>query len=216
MSNSVKYKAIIFDLDGVLCTTDMYHYEAWKKIADEENIYFDQEINNRLRGVSRMESLDIILERASKDYTLEEKEVLATRKNEIYKNLLSGLSPDCLANDIVSTLQNLEKDYDLAIGSSSKNTMLIVEKLGIKDFFKVIVDGTMIERSKPDPEVFLKCAERLGIPVDECIVIEDAPSGILSAQRGGFDTSAIGEAQRCDGVNYKISSISDLIDILKD
>ena len=123
-------KGIIFDLDGVLISTDKFHYQAWKSIADEEGIYFDEQINNRLRGVSRMESLDIILEKANKKYTQEEKEALATKKNNLYRELLSSLSPKDLSKDVKAAIKKLYEDgYHLAIGSSSKNTKYILERL---------------------------------------------------------------------------------------
>ena len=214
MLESTKYKAIIFDLDGVLCSTDHYHYLAWKAMSDDEGIYFDEKINNRLRGVSRLDSLNIILEKSSRKYTPEEKEKLAYKKNEIYKSYLEFLSPDDLCPGVIDTLSFLYGKYRLAIGSSSRNTMLIINKLGIRKYFNVIVDGNMISKSKPDPEVYLKCSELLGLLPSSCLVIEDAPSGIDAASQGGFDTAAIGEAQKCDDVNYKLDSISDLIDYL--
>ena len=129
-------RGIIFDLDGVICHTDKYHYQAWKKIADEEKIEFNEVINERLRGVSRAESLEIILEKASKEYSQEEKQHLMDKKNNIYRSLLKGMSPSDVSTEIRVTLNKLkEKGYKLAIGSSSKNTMLILSQLGLKDFF---------------------------------------------------------------------------------
>ena len=214
MLENNKYKAIIFDLDGVLCATDHYHYLAWKAIADVEGIYFDEKINNRLRGVSRLDSLDIILEKSSRKYSNEEKEELAYKKNEIYKSFLEFLSPGDLCPNVSDTLAFLYGKYRLAIGSSSRNTMLIVNKLCIRKYFDVIVDGNMISKSKPDPEVYLKCAELLGLPPSSCLVVEDAPSGIIAAVRGGFDTAAIGEARESNDVSYKLDSISDLLKYL--
>lgn len=123
-------RAIIFDLDGVICFTDQYHYQAWKEMADAEGIYFDETINGRLRGVSRMESLDIILEKASREYTQEEKEQLAARKNESYVRLLEKMSPDDLSQEVKKTLEILrQRGYKLAIGSSSKNTKKILTQI---------------------------------------------------------------------------------------
>lgn len=129
-------RAIIFDLDGVICFTDNYHYQAWKELADAEGIYFDEKINGRLRGVSRMESLDIILERASRCYTQEEKEQLATRKNESYVRLLEKMSPRDLSDEVKNTLDTLrQRGYKLAIGSSSKNTKKIFKANWIRWIF---------------------------------------------------------------------------------
>lgn len=131
-----RFKAVIFDLDGVICFTDRYHYRAWKQIADNEGIYFDEKINERLRGVGRMDSLDIILERAEKNYSSEEKKALAARKNEIYRKLLSQMSPEDLSDEVKNTLIKLrERGLKLAVGSSSKNTKYILERIGLKDYF---------------------------------------------------------------------------------
>ena len=134
-------RAIIFDLDGVICFTDNYHYQAWKELADAEGIYFDEKINGRLRGVSRMESLDIILERASRCYTQEEKEQLATRKNESYVRLLEKMSPRDLSDEVKNTLDTLrQRGYKLAIGSSSKNTKKILKQIGLDGYFDAVSD----------------------------------------------------------------------------
>ena len=153
-------KAFIFDLDGVIVSTDSLHYRAWKSLADSEGIYFDEKINHRLRGVSRMESLEIILERATRSYTQEEKVVMAERKNGIYRELLQVLTPEDRLEGVTETLAALrEKGYKLAIGSSSKNTPIILGKIGYSGYFDAISDGNNIKNSKPDPEVFLKAAE---------------------------------------------------------
>ena len=142
-------KGLIFDLDGVLAFSDKYHYLAWKSIADEEGIYFDEIINNRLRGVSRMESLEIILERANKNYTEEEKVALATKKNNLYVQYLDELKPSDIYLDTRETLEYLiNKGYKLAIGSSSRNTLKILTKTDLLHYFDVIVDGNKIKNSK--------------------------------------------------------------------
>lgn len=201
-------KGVIFDLDGVICFTDEYHYLAWKSVADEEHIYFDRTINNRLRGVSRMESLDIILEKTSKTYTAEEKVELATRKNEIYKTYLEKMSKANRSDDVITLLEDLKKEgFKLAIGSSSKNTKMILKQLEITDYFDAISDGTNITNSKPDPEVFLKAADMLGLRPSECAVVEDAYSGILAANRGGFTSIGIGDAKNDETADYRVDNI---------
>lgn len=210
-----KYKAIIFDLDGVICFTDKYHYQAWKKLADSLRIYFDEEINNRLRGVSRMESLEIILERSEKQYSAEEKEKLAVTKNEEYVKLLAGMTTEDLSEEVKLTLEILrEKGYLLAIGSSSKNAKAILQRLGLGDFFDAISDGTNITKSKPDPEVFLKAAEYLNLLPKECLVVEDAKAGIDAAASGGFDSAGLGEAAAYEKTVYPMSSFAILNEIL--
>ncbi len=205
----MKYKAVIFDLDGVICFTDKYHYQAWKEMADGIGVYFDEVINNRLRGVSRMASLDIILERSEKSY--KEKEKLAAQKNEIYKKLLEQMSPADLSDEVKNTLDELRKrGYKLAIGSSSKNTKMILKQLGLDGYFDAISDGTNITHSKPDPEVFLKAAQFLGMDPEACLVVEDALAGIDAAVAGGFDSAGVGEAATHEKVTYPMETFGDL------
>ena len=206
----VNIEAVIFDLDGVIVTTDDYHYEAWKKIADQENIYFDREINERLRGVSRMESLDIILEKSSKIYNEEEKIELATRKNDYYKNLLENLTKEDILPGILETLNFLEnKKIKTAIGSSSKNTIFILNKIGLIDKFDAIVDGTMIKNSKPDPEVFLQAAEKVGIKAEKCLVVEDADAGVEAGKRAGMRVLGVGSAKNNENADYKSENMEE-------
>lgn len=210
-----KYKGIIFDLDGVICFTDKYHYQAWKKLADSLGIYFDEEINNRLRGVSRMESLEIILERSDKEYTSGEKQQLADRKNEEYVRLLAEMSPKDLSEEVKDTLDVLRsRGYLLAIGSSSKNAKNILKRLGLGKYFDVVSDGTNITKSKPDPEVFLKAAEYLHADPAECLVVEDAKAGIDAATAGGFDSAGLGEAAAYEKTVYAMKNFAALKEIL--
>ncbi len=208
-------KAVIFDLDGVIISTDEFHYQAWKAIADKEGIYFDREINNRLRGVSRMASLDIILEKATREYTQEEKEVLATEKNELYRKSLAKLSYGSLSKDTIKAIRKLyENGYHLAIASSSKNTEYILKRLNITNAFDVVIDGNKITHSKPHPEVFLKAAEGLGYKQNECLVIEDAYAGIDAGKAGGFISIGIGDAANYDKADYKINQLSDILPLI--
>lgn len=203
----MKYKAVIFDLDGVICHTDKYHYQAWKHVADELGIYFDETINNRLRGVSRMESFEIILERYSGTMTEEEKIRYTTEKNEVYKELLKNMSPDDLTDEVKETLYELRKmGLKLAIGSSSKNARFILERLGLGDFFDAISDGNNITNSKPDPEVFVKAASFVGEEPQNCLVVEDAKAGLKAAIAGGMDCAAIGDACESDLATWKLDS----------
>lgn len=194
--NLLNYKAIIFDLDGVLVSTDNCHYLAWKQLADEENIYFDRDINERLRGISRMESLEIVLERSERKYSDVEKQEMAERKNSYYVSLVKKIDSSALlegALDFVSYVK--EHAIKTAIGSSSKNTNLILKQTGIDSLFDIIVDGNYIKNSKPDPEVFLKAAELLGIPSSECLVCEDADAGVEAAINAGMHVLAVGYAK---------------------
>ena len=210
----MKYKAVIFDLDGVICHTDMYHYQAWKQIADELGIYFDEEINNRLRGVSRMESFEIILERYEGTMSLEDKVVYTTRKNEAYKELLKNMSPADLSPEVKETLDGLRaKGLKLAIGSSSKNAGFILERLGLDGYFVAVSDGNNITRSKPVPEVLVKAAQLVGEASGDCLVVEDAKAGLEAAIGGGMDCAAMGDAVASGLATYDLTEFSDLLKI---
>ena len=215
-AEEVKIKGLIFDLDGVLVFTDKFHYQAWKTMADELGVYFDETINHRLRGVSRMDSLEIILERyEGPDLSLREKEKLAEKKNEIYRTLLESMTPDDVTKEVRDTLTKLrEKGYKSAIGSSSKNAKFILEKVELKDAFDAISDGNNITKSKPDPEVFLKAAEYLGLPPKACMVVEDAEAGIEAAKKGGMYAAGIGEAAKSINADESLKTFSELVDIV--
>jgi beta-phosphoglucomutase len=188
-------KAVIFDLDGVIVSTDEYHYRAWKRMADEEGIDFDRTINESLRGISRMESLEIVLERASKSYTTTEKAELARRKNEYYKQLLNQLTPADILPGVMPVLEQLKREgIKIAVGSSSKNTPVILEKIGLDRYFDAVADGNQITHSKPDPEVFLLAAAKLQIRPEDCVVVEDAAAGIDAAVTGKMKAVAVGAA----------------------
>ncbi len=211
----MSYDAVIFDLDGVICYTDEYHYQAWKVMADSIGVYFDREINNRLRGVSRMASLEIVLERASGEFSLAEKEELADQKNELYKKLLANMSPADLSDEVKSTLDELRRrGYRLAIGSSSRNTPFILRQIGLGDYFDAVSDGNNITRSKPDPEVFEKAAQMLCMEPKRCLVVEDAVSGAEAAHRGGMKAACVGDASRAKAGDYNLKSVKDLLEIL--
>ncbi len=209
-----RYGGIVFDLDGVICHTDKYHYRAWKAVADRKGIYFDETINNRLRGVSRMESLKIILERYDGTLAEGEMEALAAEKNEIYRRLLAGMTPADLSGEVRRTLEGLrERGIRLAIGSSSRNARLILSRIGLGDYFDAVSDGNNITHSKPDPEVFLKAAQFLGLSPRDCLVVEDAKAGVEAAAAGGFDSAAIGDAARLRLATYDMERFSDLLSI---
>lgn len=209
-------KAVIFDLDGVICFTDRFHYQAWKALADRLGIYFDEKINDRLRGVSRMASLEIILERATETYTQEQKEAFAEEKNNTYRELLKNMSPADLTDEVKDTLIELRnRGYKLSIGSSSKNTKFILERIGLGDFFDAIADGTDITHSKPDPEVFLCSAGKIGMDPADCAVVEDAKAGIQAARAAGMTALALhGDAENCGEEDYNLKNFADLLNIL--
>lgn len=208
--------SVLFDLDGVIVFTDKYHYIAWKKIADELGIYFDEEINNRLRGVSRMDSLEIILEKYEGEPLSDEKKLeLATRKNEYYRELLGNMTPDDVTDSVRNTLAQLRnRGYKIALGSSSKNAKFILEKVNLLDAFDAISDGTNIVNSKPNPEVFVKAANFLSEPCSRCAVVEDAEAGINAGKAAGMATIAIGDAAQCHIATRDIEEFSDLLTCL--
>ncbi|MCM1345189.1 MAG: HAD-IA family hydrolase [Muribaculaceae bacterium] len=178
-------------------------------------IYFDEAINNRLRGVSRMASLDIILEKYSGEpLSQEKKEELAEEKNAYYRTLLENMTPADVEQEVRDTLQELHRrGYKLSIGSSSKNAKFILEKVGLLDAFDAISDRTNISRSKPDPEVFLKGAEFLGVEPAECVVVEDAFAGIDAAKAGNMTAAGIGDARDYEKTDYRLDSFVDLLKI---
>ena len=188
-------KAILFDLDGVIVSTDEQHYLAWQTLADRLGIPFGRETNNSFRGVSRMACMDIMEQLGGKHYSQEEKEAYASWKNDYYRALLGQMSPDDLDAEVKTTLDALRAGgLRLAIGSSSKNAKFILSRIGLSDFFDAVSDGTNISKSKPDPEVFLKAAEFLGLKPEECLVVEDAVFGVDAAHAGGMKAVAVGDA----------------------
>jgi beta-phosphoglucomutase len=188
-------RGIIFDLDGVIVSTDEFHFQAWKQLADAEGIPFTRENNHRLRGVSRMESLDILLERGDRFYSTAEKFEMAERKNAAYRELLGALSPRDLLPGVRRFLDDAKAlDLRLAIGSSSRNARQILQSIGLENEFDAVVDGTDILKSKPDPEVFVLAASRLALLPEECLVVEDADAGVDAAIAAGMRVLAVGAA----------------------
>ena len=211
----MKYQGIIFDLDGVLCTTDRFHYLAWKQTAEEIGVPFDETVNMKLRGVSRMESLDIILSASDRTFSEQEKLRLATEKNDRYRMLLAQLTPEDMAQEVRDALTALHNaGYKLAVGSSSKNAGYILERLMAKQYFDAICDGTMIQNSKPDPEVFVKAAGMIDLPASSCLVVEDAAAGLEAAKAGGMDCVIVGEAPMPFAPTYHLRDVTELPAIL--
>lgn len=194
-------KALIFDLDGVLTDTAKYHFLAWKKLADELNLYFDEDINELLKGVSRINSFEIILEKnnVSNKYTPDEKETLANKKNEYYKEMIELLTPSDILPGILPFIKEArENGIKCAVASISKNAPRVLELLNISELFDYIADAALVKKPKPDPEIFLTCAEALGFNANECIGIEDAGAGIESIHSAGMLSV---------GINVTVTSI---------
>ena len=204
-------QGVIFDLDGVIVSTDECHFKAWKRIADEEHIPFDREVNERLRGVSRMDSLDIVLEKATKTYTQEQKVALATRKNAYYVELIASLSAADILPGTAEALAALRKHHiRVAIGSSSRNAPLILQQIGLADAFDAVADGNQISKSKPDPEVFLLAAKLLQLSPEHCLVVEDADAGVEAAISGGMTALGVGFAAKKPQANYRAESLAEV------
>lgn len=206
-----RIQAVIFDLDGVIVSTDDYHFRAWKRLADEEGIPFTREDNERLRGVSRMESLGIILEKAAKSYSDEEKHAMAERKNDYYRESLKDLSAADILPGVLPVLNTLQdRGVKIAIGSSSKNAGPILRAIGLGDRFDVVTDGTHISKSKPDPEVFSLAGRKLGIPPAQCLVVEDADAGVEAGLAAGMPVLAVGSAASHPRATLQAATLADI------
>jgi beta-phosphoglucomutase len=180
-------KAFIFDLDGVLVDTAKYHYLAWKRLSEELGLQFNLHDNEMLKGVSRTKSFEIILGLNNREMSEEEIDKYCTIKNNYYLDYINKLRQEELMAGAGEFLENArKKGFKIALGSASKNSMLILEKLNILDLFDAVIDGRMVKNAKPDPEIFLKGAQALKVLPEECIVYEDSLAGITAAHNGGM------------------------------
>lgn len=209
-------RAVIFDLDGVLVHTDAIHYAVWVELTQELGIPFSPEVMDKVRGLSRMDSLDVVLSAGDKTWTLAEKEALAERKNRAYVARAGQMTRADVDRDVWDTLEGLKaKGVLLAVGSSSKNAPLILERTGLGAKMDAVADGNMIQRAKPDPQVFLLAAQLLGVTPQEALVVEDANAGILAAHTGGFTPVAFGgSAMTSPLAQYKLQKLSGLLDMV--
>ena len=212
----VDLKAVIFDLDGVLCHTDGFHLEAWRILALSKGLSLPPDFSVLSRGVGRMESLDILLGERRGEYSVEEKEEMAKEKNNNYQRMIESITPSDLALGAIEILTFLrERGIKIALGSSSRNALAIIDRLGISRFFDAVVDGNSITRGKPDPEVFIKAAEALNVSENQALVVEDSLAGIIASRIGGFMTSSISEEPIPGGVMIPASSLIDLMERLR-
>lgn len=188
-------KGLIFDLDGVIVSTEKNHFDSWKRIAGMLNAKFDEDVNENLKGVSRSDSLKYILEHSNLKLEEERFNELLVMKNEFYRDSITQLSKSEILPGVEDVISNAKsKGLKVMIGSSSRNARFILEKLGLLDTFDHIVDGNDVTNPKPDPEVFLKGADALGLSPSQCIVFEDAASGVEAAKKGGFMAIAVGNS----------------------
>lgn len=189
-------KACLFDLDGVIVDTAKYHYLAWKRLANELGFDFTEEDNERLKGVSRMKSLEILLEIGGVSFDVNTKEELAAKKNAWYVEYISSMNSSEILPGVLNFLKELkENDIKISLGSVSKNAMSILTNVGIVDYFDAVIDGTKITHAKPDPEVFLKGAAELGVAPENCVVFEDAQAGIEAAINASMFSVGVGSPE---------------------
>jgi len=208
-----KPEAVIFDLDGVITDSAEFHYRAWKGLADRLGIYFDREINERLKGVPRMESLEIILEKDSVPdrYSDEEKEALAKEKNDEYVTLIKTITPDDMLPGILELLNDLKtRGLKTAIASASKNAPMIIERLEVGHLFDFIADAGAIANQKPAPDVFLVSAENISVSPSNCVGVEDAAAGIVAIKAAGMAAIGIGDKEILKGADMILESTDEL------
>lgn len=206
-----KIKACIFDLDGVIVDTAVYHYKAWKRLANELGFDFTEHDNEKLKGVSRTRSLELILQWGGVTKTEAEKEELATRKNDWYVEMISHMAPAEIlpgAKEFLIACRNA--GLKTALGSASKNSMTILDKIGLTHLFDAIIDGNKVSKPKPDPEVFLKGAEEVNVVPAECVVFEDAIAGIEAAIVGGMKAVGIGSPEVLTEANLVVSGLNEM------
>ncbi|WP_295714039.1 beta-phosphoglucomutase [Mucilaginibacter sp.] len=187
-------KACIFDLDGVIVDTAIYHYKAWKRLANSLGFDFTEHQNEQLKGVSRVRSLELILGWGGVTKTAAEQEVLATQKNTWYMEMVNQMKPDEILPGAREFVEICRKaGIKIALGSASKNSMTILNKIGITNLFDAVIDGNKVSKAKPDPEVFLQGAKELSVEPEECVVFEDAIAGVEAAKAGGMKVVGIGQ-----------------------
>ena len=209
-------RAVAFDMDGVLLSTDKLHFRAWQEFTRRHGIPFTKFDNDKLLGLSRADSMDIVLSRSSRSFSPNEKTALCDEKNALYRALIEKMTPDFVAPEVTVCLHTLRlKGWKLALASSSKNAPLILDRTGLQVFFDVTVDGNDITHGKPDPEVYAKAAKALNVPPDVCAAVDDAPAGIASAVAAGMTAIAVGPAAERHAAQYCLSGLAALPALLE-
>ncbi|MEK5281278.1 MULTISPECIES: beta-phosphoglucomutase [Paenibacillus] len=205
-------KGAIFDLDGVIVDTAKYHYLAWASLADELGFKFTEEDNERLKGVSRMRSLDILLEVGGLEFKEAEKQAMAEKKNRLYVEYISRLEESELLPGVKEYLTGLRsRGIGIALGSASKNAEFILNKLNITDLFDAVVDGNKVSLAKPDPEVFLIAAQEIGLQPDGCVVFEDAEAGVQAGKAAGMKVVGIGKPEVLKEADLVVKGLYELL-----
>ena len=204
-------KGCIFDLDGVIVDTAKYHFLAWKRLADQLSIPFTEKDNERLKGVSRMDSLEIILEIGNVRLSGEMKRRYAKMKNEWYVDYISRMTPDEILQGSIEFINELRgAGIRTALGSASKNTPMIMERLGMKNLFDAVADGNTVKKTKPDPEVFLTAARMISVKPADCVVFEDAAAGVQAALNAGMTCVGIGSEKILKDAHYIVSGLNEM------
>jgi len=203
-------KAVIFDLDGVIVDTAHYHFIAWKRLADELGVPFTEHDNERLKGVSRMQSMDIILELGALQISIDRKTQLADKKNTWFVEFVEKMKPSEIFPGVKQLLEELKSQgIKIALASSSKNARRVIELLQIENEFDAVVDGTMIVHTKPDPEIFLLAAKMINVPASECVVFEDAEAGVEAALAAGMKCVGVGSTEQLGKANRVVKRTAD-------
>ena len=203
-------KGFIFDLDGVITDTAELHYEAWKDLADEMGWDFDRALNENLRGISRLDSIKVIMDHNNVELDPKETERLANKKNEIYVASLDKITPEDYLPGAKELLTHLRTEgFNVALGSASKNAIKVLDQLNAMGYFDIIGDGTSVSKSKPEPDIFLYGSEKMGLQPDDCIVFEDAEKGIDAAKAGGFYSVGIGPDERVGHADLRFDTMAD-------
>jgi len=210
ISGNHMIKAVLFDLDGVLVSTDEYHYRSWKRLCEEEGFgFFDHEFNNKFRGVARMECVEILTRASGRIFSQQQKQEIADNKNKYFVESLAAVTPDELLPGSLTTLHNLRSlGIKTAVASNSRNAKIIIRQVGIEYLLDAIVDGYEIQNSKPDPEVFFLAAKKVAVAPDHCLVVEDAVAGIEAARRAGMKSLGIGTPERLPNADIVIPDLS--------
>lgn len=212
----MRYWGAIFDLDGVITDTAKYHYLAWKRLADELGLYFDEKINERLKGIGRLESLEIILQENGRYFSRREKEYYANKKNEYYVEMIRRITPQDLlpgVADLIAALKN--RGIKLAVASASKNAPAVLKNLGLVEWFDYIVDAGQIKKGKPDPEIFLVAAQNIGVKPRECVGFEDSVAGIAALKAAGMFAVGVGDEKRLKDADLVVKDLTPTEQILK-
>lgn len=204
-----RFKAVIFDLDGVITDTARYHYLAWKRLAETQGVHFDEAFNEQLKGIDRMGSLELILASSQRSYTQEEKLALADEKNEHYKELIATMSPADLLPGAVQALDACRAaGLKVGLASVSRNAFTVLDRLGIRGKFDYVVDAATIARGKPDPGIFLKAALQLDVAPAACLGVEDAVAGVAAIRSAGMWALGIGDPRTLDQADAVIPSLA--------